>query len=151
MCNLRSEDRKNFFATLEAKYTTYYEETKQTGQATEGMPGQEIMINAYREMVNLLDELFRDKEHHQPKFVIALDDAHTIALHETHQYHTSLDLCSVINLYPGADRAANHAVWVVFASSWPLVANFGFPLDHYDFIRPSPDGQREFPPFFYFG
>ncbi|KAI6108318.1 hypothetical protein F5141DRAFT_1064501 [Pisolithus sp. B1] len=145
MCNLCSEDRKQFFTTLEAKYMTYYKEMKQMGQATEGMSGQEIMINAYQEMVNLLDELFHGKEHHQPKFVIALDDAHTIALHETNRYHLLTDLCRAINLYSGADRAANHAVWVIFTSSWPLVANFD------DFIRLSLDGQWEFPPFYHFG
>ncbi|KAI6007928.1 hypothetical protein EDC04DRAFT_2611229 [Pisolithus marmoratus] len=47
-------------------------------QVTRSMPSQEVVINAYWDMVNLLDKLFGSGECHKPKFVIALDEAHSL-------------------------------------------------------------------------
>ncbi|KAI6099318.1 hypothetical protein EDD16DRAFT_510956 [Pisolithus croceorrhizus] len=101
-------------------------------------------------MVNLLDELFRGKEHYQPKFVIALDEAHVIAPHETDQYRSSMDLCRAIRSYSVMDRAANHAVWVVFASASSIVADFAVPQG-YCGCGVSSGGQWEYPPYCHLG
>lgn len=127
MCDLRSRDRKQFFAILKAKYMTYYKQIKGhapafaaadmahnlslSEQATKSMPGQEVMINAYWEMVNLLDKLFGSGKRHKPKFVIALDEAHSLnGPSEFEVYHLLTVLCRAISVYSRADRAANHAI-----------------------------------------
>ncbi|KAI6033314.1 hypothetical protein EDC04DRAFT_2214485 [Pisolithus marmoratus] len=199
MCNLRSEDRKQFFMTLKAKYTTYYKKikgnapddtvaeaarklsdlslsaerveqqmeqdnqsmkhderaTEQAEQTTEraeqapsSMPGQEIMISAYREMVNVLDELFRSGECHKPKVVLALDEAHPLSgMKKSEGYRPSTILCRAISLYSGADRTANHAVWVVFASTTSKVADFAAPQAFHDSARVFAAGQLVYPPY----
>ncbi|KAI6135505.1 hypothetical protein EV401DRAFT_2192055 [Pisolithus croceorrhizus] len=201
ICKLGSEDRKQFFLRLKARYEMYRkliksdepvtetsgescgspisgeystriictthvsrtyvlggqveqamrrdgQPTKQQQQATRRMPGYQYMIHAYRKMTKALGKLFIGRDSHKPKFVIALDEAHEIsATSKPESYCLSTILCRAISIYSGADRDANHAVWVVFASTNSRVADFAALRPYYDSARLSSDGRLLYPPY----
>ncbi|KAI5984772.1 hypothetical protein EDC04DRAFT_2615605 [Pisolithus marmoratus] len=113
ICNLVSEDRKQFFARLKTKYDAYYEiinsnapkdaitqaddqpreqmkqPTKHEEQVTGGMRGLEYMTSAYSRMRKSLYGLFHSGECHKPKLVIALDDADPLGVTTPDGYHNS--------------------------------------------------------------
>ncbi|KAI6042758.1 hypothetical protein EDC04DRAFT_2891606 [Pisolithus marmoratus] len=116
-------------------------------EAAARMPGQQLMINAYQDLVNLLDNLFGVLEPHKAKFVIALDEAHPLNVTSSGGYRLLTILSRVISKYSAADRSSNHSVWVVFASTTLKVADFAAPQAYYDSAKVFADGQLPYPPY----
>ncbi|KAI6100908.1 hypothetical protein EDD16DRAFT_1526124 [Pisolithus croceorrhizus] len=139
MCELRSEGRKQFFAGLNTKCDMYLEVAKcataaaqaddgpsnsslsgyQLEQADKSMPALQYMIGAYSHMIDSLHDFFGGGERHRPKFVIALDEAHTLDLTISGDHRLSSILRKAIGLYSGgAARVEVHLVRNGMASTW---------------------------------
>ncbi|KAF9232755.1 hypothetical protein BU15DRAFT_67188 [Melanogaster broomeanus] len=139
MSDLCSTHRHEFFEQVK----TIVDEVRHFS-ATAGSSGRQMMITAYREMIEAFPKLFDSQReaHNMPKLVIAIDEGHP--LHEVKPFRRATILCRTISAY---SQDVGASIWVVFGSTNSKVAHFASPQASFDSARVSVKGPLVFPPF----
>ncbi|KAG8730987.1 hypothetical protein FRC10_002130 [Ceratobasidium sp. 414] len=117
------------------------------GKKVPGLHGESAMINAYKDLVKALPDIFNTGSH-LPSLVVAIDEAHP--LREPQKLflpsHILSRAISSLSL-----TATEVPFWFIFASTTSEVADFSAPADMHASLRVSIGGKLLFPPYYDFG
>ncbi|KAG2047170.1 hypothetical protein BDR06DRAFT_964261 [Suillus hirtellus] len=111
------------------------------------LEGESFVTTSYNNMLMALGILTENKDqvsNHDPKLVIAFDEAHPLSNMSAKGFRPSHIIGRTINCY---SRNNNAPVWVVFASTTSQVADFSAPKSIHDSLRVAVAGQLLYPPY----
>ncbi|KAG2141416.1 uncharacterized protein EDB93DRAFT_634537 [Suillus bovinus] len=139
MCNMGSNARSEFFQKVHFRY-----------QETLTKISESLLKTSYNNMLMVLQRIFNEKykDRHDPKLVIAFDEAHPLSSMSRKGFRLSHIIGTTINCYSNQRIAS---VWVVFASTTPQVADFSVPQSIHDSMRVAVSGELLYPPYRHLG
>ncbi|KAG2095463.1 uncharacterized protein F5147DRAFT_718410 [Suillus discolor] len=158
MCNMRSNARDEFFQKVHSRYE---EETaaKLGSMSLTGnkivapkLEGESFVTTSYNNMLMVLQRILTENRdqvsNHDPKLVIAFDEAHPLSNMSKKGFRPSHIIGRTINCY---SKNSDASVWVVFASTTSQVADFSAPQSIHDSLRVAVAGQLLYPPYTHLG
>ncbi|KAG1799086.1 hypothetical protein EV424DRAFT_1559508 [Suillus variegatus] len=112
------------------------------------LEGESFVMTSYNNMLMVLQRILTENKdqvsNHDPKLVIAFDEAHPLSKMSTKGFRPSHIIGRTINCY---SKNSDASVWVVFASTTSQVADFSAPKSIHDSLRVAVAGQLLYPPY----